>query len=114
MSDRIYSEKERVLIKMLAEGQTMPECRKTLSEDPHLVPIETVEKWLADAELLKEVIERSNDLIGQAWGTMWLNIKRNAMLGSVPHSKLLIEFVQNGKRLAVGKLSLIFDRAVAG
>lgn len=109
-----FTEKQEMVIRLLADGMTLDECAEIMTSDPQLVPAETMYRWLRDVELLKAVIARTNDLIGQAWGTMWQAIKRNAMLGSTPHSKLLIEYVQNGKRLPDQTLRLIFDKAVAG
>lgn len=102
------------LVELLADGLTVEECVKELTCEPWLIPVEEVNAWLKDAELLQRAIDRSNDLIGQAWGTMWKSIKRSAMLGSIQHSKLLIEYLSNDRRLGDKTLKVIFDDAVAG
>lgn len=100
--------------KLLAEGERLDKAVEILTADPHNVPKSEVENWARDVELLKRVIDRSNGLLGQAWGGMWRSIKDKAVLGSVPHCKMLIEFVQDKKGLPEDLLNLIFSKAVAG
>lgn len=101
-------------IRSLADGHDYQEIKEQLTAEPYLVPEGTLDEWYNDPEILKEVVTVSNEIIEQAWGAMWYSIKRKAMLGSIPHSKLLIEFVTNGRKLADNKLRLVFDNAVQG
>jgi hypothetical protein len=114
MNNPMHSENQELLISLLADGLTIDQCIDSLSRPPHLVDKAIVEDWLRDPELLKRAIKKSNDIIGQAWGTMWYSIKKQAMLGSIQHSKLLIDFITNNNRLPDNTLKLIFDKAVAG
>lgn len=100
--------------RLLAEGERLDQVVEIMLAEPHNVPQGELDTWSRDAELLKRVIERSNDLIGQAWGGMWRTIKEKAILGSPPHCKMLIEFVQESKRLPERELMLRFAEAVAG
>lgn len=109
-----FTEKQKALIRMLADGTTIDDCIQVMVSDPYLVDPKIIADWMRNADILKEVIRLSNDIIGQAWGTMWYSIKKKAMLGSVQHSKMLIEFVQNNNRLPDSRLQLIFDDVVAG
>ena len=109
-----FKGKMDLLVSLLADGRTVEECTEKLCGDPHLVDRDLVGTWLRDPDLLQRAIDRSNDLIGQAWGTMWLNVKAKAMLGSIQHARLLIEFIQNNNRLSDNTLKILFDKAVAG
>lgn len=96
-------------IRQLSEGVTFEAVEKKLCESPYNLDGSTAAEMVRDSELLQAVVERSNNLINQAWGTMWQSIKAKAMLGSVPHCKLLIEFVQNGNKLNGGRLRIVFE-----
>lgn len=112
--EKIFTEKQKMLINCLSDGMVIEEAKALFTSAPYLVPGDKFDQWIRDPELLKKVIDKSNDLIGQAWGTMWREIKNKAMLGSIQHAKLLIEFVQNGKKLADNRLRLIFEDSVSG
>lgn len=114
MGEKNFSSGQMELIRLLADGQTVEQATEILKADPYLIPNSELEAWIRTPEILQAAIDRSSDLLGQAWGTMWHSIKQKAMLGSVQHSKLLIEFVSNGKKLGDNTLRLIFDDAVAG
>lgn len=105
---------KELFARLLASGEHMDRCKEILMGDPYNVPLMDVEGWCCDAVLLKGVIDRSNELLGQAWGGMWRKIKEMALLGSVQHCKMLIEFVQDKKGLPDEMLKVIFEKAVAG
>lgn len=106
--------KQQLLIAWLGEGIPVEKCVETLTKEPHNVPMGDAEMWVRDPDLLQAGLERSNDLIIQCWGAMWRTIKEKAVLGSVQHSKMLIEFITNGKKLASNEMRLVFEKAVKG
>ena len=107
-------ESKKLFIRLLAEGKSVEECISALTSEPYLLSVDVIREWFSDPEILKQVVDLSNNIIEQAWGTMWSSIKKKAMLGSIQHSKLLIEFVTNGRKLADNKLRLIFDSSTTG
>lgn len=98
-----------IFIDLMSDGHTYDEVCNILCSEPHLIPVESLLEWYKDPEVLKEIIESGSNKIGQVWGSMWKNIKRQAALGSIPHSKLLIEHVQNSKSVALSKLQFFFE-----
>ena len=104
---------KKLLIQLLADGHTPEQCVEILKQEPYLIQENLIKESLRDPVLLAKAIEKSNDIISQAWGTMWKNIKLKASLGSVQHSKLLIEFIQNKNRLPDNKLHILFDEVTS-
>lgn len=101
-------ELKNFVIECFSDGYTVEE---TTEKVKRIFPTQEifVPALFNDAETLKAIIERTNDKLGQTWGTMWKNIKKKAALGDHRSAKLLIEFVRDQSGGIPKELKLIFE-----
>jgi len=113
MDEKNFTPAEEKFIDLLSDGYQISDARSVLCGPVYNLSGDQLEAMYRNSEVLQAIIERSNDKLGQAWGTMWQRIKEQAMLGSVSHSKLLIDFIQNKSAGNFGRLKISFDESPA-
>jgi hypothetical protein len=100
---------QQFFVDYMADGFSFEEIKRKLTVAPFNLSEDQVNNFYRDAELLQRIIETANARLGQTWGSMWRQIKIKAALGSIQESKILIDFIQNGKAVPFSKLRVIFD-----
>jgi hypothetical protein len=95
-------------IELYADGYNLDEVRERI-RDKYPTYEEIAEITYNDPDDLKKIINRTNEKLGQTWGTMWRNIKTKAALGDYRSSKMLIEFIQNQSGGIPKSLKIIFN-----
>jgi hypothetical protein len=107
--EKNFNAAEEKFIDLLSDGFQLSDAVAVLCGCVYNLSGDQVQAMYRNAEILQAIVERSNDKLGQAWGTMWQRIKEQAMLGSVSHSKLLIDFIQNKSSGNFNRLKISFD-----